>query len=235
MTIVEDMPAHDPLLPLLKLGAVSQHAQQATGAIAAAHRRPAALRKADVLVAESVLRGARLSTVLEGEPADVDKEPSGVFGQVIAVHGLLSPAQIQSSAATFRRSPANVLARMDVAAGGDGVARHPRRVHALVGVMSGDVALAPQVVHAEIAAHQLFGPRSSVIARAASRLAAVATGFDPRGLAVPEVHYHRHRRDYESVLAGWVNGGDSVRVALEFLLDAWVTGAREAEAIIAAA
>lgn len=232
----------DPLAPLLDLGEVAELAARAHDAIAAAHRRPAALRRPDVLVAESVLRGARLSTLMEGQPAPVDAEPSGLFARVVSVHALLAPASMQPSAATFRRSPANVLARMDVAAGGDGRPAGPEaagRIRMIAGLVDADAGahqvLLPQVIHAEIISHELFGPRSAVIARATARLAAVATGFDPRGLAVPEVHHNRHREEYSQVLAGWTSGSDGVRDCLEFLLHGWIAGAAEAEAIIRAA
>ena len=237
-----DMSHTDPLAPLLDLGEAAELATRAYDAIAAAHRRPAALRKPNLLVAESVLRGARLSTLIEGQAAPVDGEPSGWFAHVISVHGLLSPASIQTSAATFRRSPANVLARMDVAAGGDGRpvgAQAAQRIRMIAGLVDADSGahrvLLPQVIHAEIASHELFGPRSGIIARATSRLTAVATGFDPRGLAVPEIHYNRHRREYLELLAGWTSGGEGVRDCLEFLLDGWIVGAAEAESIIRAA
>lgn len=236
-----DMSHTDPLAPLLDLGEVAHLATRAHGAIAAAHRRPAALRKSDLLVAESVLRGARLSTLIEGEPAPVDAEPSGLFAHVISVHGLLSPASIQTTATTFRRSPANVLARMDVAAGGDGRpvgSQAAQRIRMIAGLVDASAnahqVLLPQVIHAEIAAHELFGPRSGIIARATARLTAVAAGFDPRGLAVPEVHYNRHRGEYAQVLAGWTSGNEGVRACLEFLLQGWIAGAAEAEAIIRA-
>lgn len=238
------MSSSDPLAPLLDLGEVNDLASRAQDVVSAAHRRPAALRKPDLLVAESVLRGARLSTLIEGHPAPVDREPEGLFANVVSVHSQLSPGSIQANAATLRRSPANVLARMDVAAGGDGRPVGPaaaERVRMIAKLLDANsparphAVLLPQVIHAEIAAHELFGPRSGVIARATSRLVAVATGFDPRGLAVPEVHYNRHRREYGEVLAGWSSGSEGVCACLEFLLAGWIAGAAEAEAIIKAA
>lgn len=235
------MPAAAPLSPLLVLGEVATLAQEAAAAIAQVHRRPAALRKPQLLVGESVLRGARTSTLIDGHPAPVDQEPTGALGAAVSVYGLLAPGQIQDSARVFRRSPAHIAARMDVAAGGTGVAEDaeaPRRLRALGALLSeGQVnaAVLTQVVHAEIAARRLFGPRSGLIGRACSRLAAVATGFDPRGLAVPELHLNRHRQEYETALAGWTRDEEGVRVALEFLLRAWLRGAEEAEAIVRAA
>ena len=47
-------------------------------------------------------------------------------------------------------------------------------------------------------------------------MTAVMTGFDPRGLAVPETYLHRHQDDPKDPV---------------FLLRAWETGAEEAEGI----
>lgn len=238
---VKDMSATDPLSPLLALGEVAVLAERATAAIARVHRRPAALRKPELIVGESVLRGARTSTLIDGHPAPVDKEPAGAFGAAVSVYGLLAPGVIQDNAAVFRRSPANVVARMDVAAGGPGVPTSedgPQRLQALARLLGDDrvnAAVLPQVVHAEIVARELFGERSGLIGRAASRLVAVATGVDPRGLAVPEIYLNRHRAEYREALAGWSRDTEGMRAALEFLLRAWIQGAAEADAIVQAA
>lgn len=80
---------------------------------------------------------------------------------------------------------------------------------------------------------ELFGPRSVVIAHAAARLAAVATGFDPRGIAVPETYLNRHRAEYRRLLAGYVAGHQVDFFAQQ--LDAWAAGAKEADGIAKAA
>ena len=68
----------------------------------------------------------------------------------------------------------------------------------------------------ELEAGEFFGPRSGSIARVASRVTAVMTGFDPRGLAVPETYLHRYQDDPKDPV---------------FLLRAWEAGAEEAEGI----
>ena len=92
--------------------------------------------------------------------------------------------------------------------------------------------LLPSVVHAEIAAGEFFGPRSGLVARVASRLAAVHTGFDPRGFAVPEVYYTRHRADYAAAVG---NYRTALADALLTHLAAWTAGGKEADAIARAA
>lgn len=92
--------------------------------------------------------------------------------------------------------------------------------------------LLPSVVHAEIAAGEFFGPRSGLVARVASRLAAVHTGFDPRGFAVPEVYYTRHRAEYAAAVG---NYRTALADALLTHLAAWTAGGKEADAIARAA
>ncbi len=238
--IVIDMSVDDPLSPLLSLGDVAPLVDAATAAIAAVHRRPVNLRRAEVTGSESVLRGARTSALLDGAQVSLDTAPVGVLGQAISVYGLLAPDSLQASARTFGRAPLQVLARMDSLAGGDGTpvtADGAQRLRVLARVITSPAhpALLPQIVHGEILTGRIFGTRSAVIARAASRLAAVTTGFDPRGLAVPEPWLNRHRDDYGAAAAGFADGPEGVRVFVELLLRAWVAGAEEAEAIARAA
>ncbi len=230
------MASDDLLLPLLSLGKVAPLADAATRAIAAVHRRPVSLRRPEVTGSESVLRGARTSTLLDGAPPTRDPQPTGALGRAISVYGLLAPDRLEASARTFRRAPLQVLARMDTLAGGTGIpavedGAERMRVLAKVVSSGAHAALLPQVVHGEVLAHRLFGPNSGLVARAASRLAAVTTGFDPRGLAVPEPWLNRHRSGYEAAVAGFAGGPEGVGEFLEFTLRSWIAGAEEAESI----
>lgn len=230
------MASADPLLPLLSLGEVAPLADAATRAIAAVHRRPVSLRRPEVTGAESVLRGARTSTLLDGAPPTRDLQPTGALGRAVSVYGLLAPDRLEASARTFRRAPLQVLARMDTLAGGTGIPAvegGAERLRVLAEVISSGAhaALLPQVVHGEVLSHRLFGANSGVVARAASRLAAVTTGFDPRGLAVPEPWLNRHRSGYGSAVAAFVEGPEGVGQFLEFTLRSWIAGAEEAESI----
>lgn len=236
------MSAADPLTPLYSLGSISSLASDATARIARVHRRPAALRKTAVIASESALRGARLSTLIDGHVADPTTEPDGDFGRSVSVYSLLAPEKVAQASATLLRAPAQVAARMDVLAGGRGVpvtadgAERLRTLGAVISHSKVSGVLATQVVHAEIAAHRIFGDRSELIARAMSRLMAVASGFDPSGIAVPEVHLHRHRARYREVLDQWTDAGNSgVTEAIEFLVQAWIAGADEGDSIVLAA
>lgn len=230
--IVVDMSAVDPLQPLLQLGDVAPLAETAVSAIAALHRRPVSLRRADGTGAESVLRGARTSALIEDPSARDLDEPVGVLGASISVSTMLAPDSLQASARVFSRAPLQVLSRMSVLAGGGGRPEGaPERLQQLARLIregAHDVLL-PQVVHAELLAHEPFGECSGLIARAAARLSAVTSGLDPRGLAVPEPYLLRHRDDYLAAAAAWRRG--SAVEFLELSLRAWIAGAEEAEAI----
>lgn len=230
--IVVDMSAADPLQPLLRLGAVASLADSAQQAVAAVHRRPVSLRRAEVTGSESVLRGARTSALIDDPTVRLGDEPVGVLGASISVSSMLAPDSLQASARVFGRAPLQILARMSVLAGGGGRPEgSPERLQRLAGWLAGGThdVLLPQVVHAEILAHELFGNRSGLVARAAGRLAAVTTGLDPRGLAVPETYLLRHRDEYLAAARAWAQG--SAGEFLELSLRSWIAGAEEAEAI----
>ena len=230
--VVVDMFAADPLQPLLRLGDVASLADSAQQAVAAVHRRPVSLRRAEVTGSESVLRGARTSALIDDPTVRLGDEPVGVLGASISVSSMLAPDSLQASARVFGRAPLQILARMSVLAGGGGRPEgSPERLQRLAGWLAGGThdVLLPQVVHAEILAHELFGNRSGLVARAAGRLAAVTTGLDPRGLAVPETYLLRHRDEYLAAARAWAQG--SAGEFLELSLRSWIAGAEEAEAI----
>ncbi|MHA2787881.1 hypothetical protein ACXZ66_01860 [Corynebacterium sp. S7] len=225
-----------PLSPYLGLGNVASLIDDATASIARAHRRPAALRRADVIVGESVLRGAKLSALLED--TTVDESPENF----IRPHALLSPESSHQTAQIFLRAPLQILARLDVAAGGNGTpvaTDGSARLNALSRIITADNVdgmLLAQVVHFEIASRELFGARSGIVGRVASRCAALATGVDPLGIAVPETYYYRHKSEYARALQLWKSGDTSgITTALEFGLRAWSAGGDEADGIARAA
>lgn len=230
--IVVDMSAVDPLQPLLQLGDVASLATAAVAAVAVVHRRPVSLRRADVTGAESVLRGARASALIEDPSACDRSEPVGVLGASMSISTMLAPDSLQSSARVFSRAPLQVLSRMSMLSGGSGRPEDaPDRLQRLARLISEGAhdVLLPQVVHAELLTHEPFGERSGLIARAAARLSAVTSGLDPRGLAVPEPYLLRHRDDYFAAAEAWRQG--SAVEFLELSLRSWIAGAEEAEAI----
>lgn len=244
------MDKSDPLAPLAARGHIAGTAAEARREIAAVHRKPAVLRKPAIVSGESAVRGAKLSVLIDGHPdptraaggAGADgMDPASPLARAVSAYGMLAPAPvIDQTVATWLRAPGQVLSQLDVRAGGSGrpVSQEgAARLRTLLPVVLApgvDGAVAAQVVHGEIAGHGIFGPRSGLIARVASRVTAVASGFDPAGLAVPEVHLHRHASAYRDALARF-GDPDAVVDAVEFLLAAWVAGAKEARAIVEAA
>ena len=200
-----------PLDALATVVGVADAEQRASAAIAAVHRRPVNLRRSEITSSESAVRGARLSALLSGGSEEAE----------VSAYSLLAPAQRQATARTFQRAPLQVLARLDALLGGSGTplsgaSRLSTLAQLIVGPAHPRAGLLPVFVHMELEAGEFFGPRSGSIARVASRVTAVMTGFDPRGLAVPETYLHRHQDDPKDPV---------------FLLRAWETGAEEAEGI----
>lgn len=237
-----DMSENDALSPLFRLPGVKESAEKAAAAIARAHRRPAGLRKFEVISAESLMRGARASVALDGHAIPPHPGPEdmkeGPLASAVSVYSVAAPELLDATVRSFARAPLQVLARLDVAAGGTGIpageSARLQRLGRLIAQGGGPAfdLLLPSVVHAEIAAGEFFGPRSGLVARVASRLAAVHTGFDPRGFAVPEVYYTRHRADYAAAVG---NYRTALADALLTHLAAWTAGGKEADAIARAA
>ena len=212
---------------------------RAREALAAVHRRPVNLRRPEITGAEGVLRGARAGAMIDG--AGVVRgdrgEESEVLARHIDVYSVLAPEFVQGTARVFLRSPLQVLARMDVLAGGTG---RPERAVGELSVLAATVTsgadpdLLPGIVHGQLLSTSAFGARTGVVARAASRLAAVAGGFDPRGLAVPEPWLNRHRAEYLAAGESFGSGAGGVGRFLVLHMRSYQAGAEEAEGIAAA-
>jgi hypothetical protein len=88
------------------------------------------------------------------------------------------------------------------------------------------------VVHGELLTLRPFGVADGVVARAAARLASVATGLDPRSLGVPEVSWMGRSDRYRAAAAAFAAGTpDGLREWLLLCCSAIQSGAREAASI----
>lgn len=193
-------------------------------AVAAVHRRPVNLRRAEVTGSESALRGARVAARMWGLGEE----------RVIDVYSLLAPNVVQSTLRTFQRAPLQVLARLDVLAGGSGVPDHPSRLSTLAEVIASGKAhpgLLPGIVHGELVARAPFGQRSGAVGWASTRLACMLD-WDAKGLCVPEPYWFRKKDQYLAALAEYQQ---NPRPLLEMQLRGWLAGAAEAEGIARAA
>ena len=83
------------------------------------------------------------------------------------------------------------------------------------------------VVHGELLVLEPFASANGVVARAAARLAAISSGLDPRGLAVPEVGHLRAGTAYREAARGFAAGTpDGLAAWIRHCCDQWVAGAR---------
>jgi hypothetical protein len=114
------------------------------------------------------------------------------------------------------------------------------RLDLLSGLVAGGSKVAgpvlAAVVHGELLALSPFGSADGVVARAATRLTLIATGLDPKGLAVPEVSFMRRAERYRVAAEEFASGEpDGVAGWIVFCCEAIEAGAREATSIADAA
>jgi hypothetical protein len=236
-------PTADPLAPLLDLRGVPEAVARARDALVEVHNHPVNRRGWPASAAEASLRAARASAGLDGAALTAGDT---VADPVLA--GAVRAAEESGRLlAAWRGSPLQALARLHVVAAADlvpaerhkaelGRPRATEGVAARLGLLAelvtgGTRAPAPvlvAVVHGELLALEPFTAAGGVVARAASRLAAVAAGLDPKGLAVPEVGHLRHAARYRAAAAGFASGtADGVREWVLHCCAQWEAGARE--------
>lgn len=241
----------DPLEPLTRLPGVADDAEAVREALVGVHNHRTNRRGWPATAAEAGVRAARASAALDGGSAELpadgivdDPVLAGALRVADALHGLL-PA--------WQRAPSQALARLHLLAAADlpglgpddlgrprtdpGVAE---RLDALAALVTGGTHVpAPvlvAVVHGELLTLAPFATATGVVARAAARLTAVATGLDPKGLAVPEVGHLRAATEYRDAAAGFASGQpDGLTHWFAHCARAWQTGAREGAGIAEAA
>ncbi len=193
------------------------------------------------LTAESLLRGAHASAVLEGSSSTLEEVRDGA-GDEIATDAVRVATELLSLVPVLRRQPLQAFARLHtLAARGalpdellgrprDGeAAAKLRGIAELATARTEAPALAvAAVVHAELVTAAPFGSHNGIVARAAERLLLAAKGVDEKSLVVPEAAHLALRREYESNLRGWAVGGPAG-------MHAWLLYATEAFAAAAEA
>lgn len=166
-------------------------------------------RTSPELTAESLLRGAHASAVLEGSGATLDDIRAG-RGDEIAQAAVRVSVELLSLAPVLSRSPLQALARIHaLAAVGtlppDELGR-PRngaaadRLRQALGVLEDDVPalVTAAIVHAELLVGAPFASHNGIVARATERLVLVGRGVDEKALTVPEAGHLALRAEYES-------------------------------------
>jgi hypothetical protein len=168
------------------------------------------LARLHVVAAADLVPAQRHDSEL-GRPRVVDPGPSEVPGSVV-------PSSIVPSSIV----PSSIVPSAEV----------PGRLSLLADLITGGTAVpAPvlvAVVHGELLALAPFRTANGVVARAAARLTAIATGFDPKGLCVPEVGHLRHAAEYRSTSAGFAAGTvEGIGAWLLHCCEQWEAGATE--------
>ncbi len=191
------------------------------------------------LTGESLLRGAHASAVLEGEDVDLDAIRAGEGGPQ-AQAALRISTEVLGLLPTLASSPLQAFARLHTLAGtGEvptddlgrprdaGSAARLRDLGAtLVADTTAPALVVAAVAHAEIASAAPFVSHNGLVARAAERLLLVARGVDAKSLVVPEAGHLALRREYESNLRGYRDGGAAgVHAWLLYAAEAYAAGA----------
>ncbi len=213
------MPA-DPLAWLVSLEGVPSAYAAARDGIDVMLRDRGLRRTAPELTAESLLRGAYASAVLEGSSSSLE-EVRGGTGDEIAQAALRVSTEVLGLVPVVNRSPLQALARLHSLAGagsvpddqlgrprGEEAAERVQGVAQLLTLSTDTPALLiAAMVHAELLTAVPFASHNGIVARAAERLVLAARGVDEKSLVVPEAGHLANRAAYESNLQGYAEGG----------------------------
>lgn len=187
--------------------------------------------------AESLLRGAHASAVLEGSASALAEVRAGEGDEVARASVRLSTELLQL-APVLQRAPLQALARVHtvVAAGAvdDSQLGRPRdpesaaRLRTVAATVSAEAPalLVAAVVHAELATAAPFASHNGLVARGVERLVLVARGVDEKSLVVPEAGHLALRPAYEGRLRGVREGGEAaMHQWLLYAAEAYAAGA----------
>ncbi|AFM19477.1 hypothetical protein Mycch_4781 [Mycolicibacterium chubuense NBB4] len=238
----------DPLAPLTTLPGVAAAGEEAREALGRAHRHRVNLRGWPKTAAEAALRAARASSVLDGGPLqfDADAAPDPVLAGALRVAEAIEGGET-ALVGVWRRAPLQAIAKLHALAAADlvdddalgrprGGAEVGRRLELLADLVTGGTRVPAYVLaavaHGDLLTLEPFGSADGVVARAVSRLITIASGLDPHGLGVPEVHWMRRSGDYRAAARGFASGTpDGLAAWLVFSSEGLHAGAREALSI----
>ncbi len=233
------VPSSDPLSHLVDLEGLPSGYAAARDAIDAVLRDRGLRRTSPELTAESLLRGAHASAVLEGSAASLAAVRDGA-GDPIAADAVRVSTEALGLAPLLNRAPLQAMARLHTLAGSAALGAErlgrPRDDDAAGRLRGlGQLLLAPTrapallvaaLVHAELATATPFASHNGIVARAAERLVLVARGVDEKSLMVPEAAHLALRAAYESNLRGYATGGpQGVHAWLVYTTEAYAAAA----------
>ena len=203
--------------------------------------RDRGLRRTDpATTAESLLRGAWASAVLEGSESSEDDIRRGRADDVAAGAVRVS-TELLSLLPVLSRTPLQALARLHALGApanspGDDRGRPrdaeaARRLAALARRLfestTTPALVVAALVHADIATAAPFASVNGIVARAAERLVLVGRGVDPTSLTVPEAGHLRLRPAYESNLRAYASGTPSgIGAWVRYAAEAYTAGAQ---------
>lgn len=240
----------DPLQPLVELPGVRDAAEKARDALAAVHMHKANRRGWPTTAAEAAIRAARASAASDGGSVDLPADgpvADPVLAGALRVGQALDGDSLAILVGVWQRAPLQALARLHLLAAADlvdddaqlgrpaqgrGIAQRLALLSDVVVSSSAPAPVIAAVVHGELLALEPFGTADGIVARAASRLVAVASGLDPHNLGVPEVTWMRFGEKYRQEAAAFASGvPDGVGAWVVSCCEALEAGAREAKSI----
>ncbi|MGN6723777.1 MAG: oxidoreductase [Marmoricola sp.] len=188
--------------------------------------------------AESLLRGAHASAVLEGSASTLEEVREGagdetagaavrVSTELLGLAPLLATSPLQVFARLHSLAAVGTVADDDLGrpAGPEAADRLNTLARTLVSTESPALMVAA-LAHAELATVGAFASHNGIVARAAERLIMAARGVDPFSVTIPEAGHLGVREAYESNLRGYRSGGQAgLRSWLLYAAEAYALGA----------
>lgn len=236
----------DPLAPLLDLPGVTEAVTASRQSVDTLLGNRVLRRRSSDVSAESLLRGAWASAVLDGSGATLAELRAGEAKDPIVQGALRMSSELAVLADTWPTAHRQVLARLHALAAADladpeslGRPRPDRevahRLDVLADVLAGTEAPAvvvAAIVQAEVLSLDAFAPASGVVARTAARLTLISRGLDPKSLVALEVGHLEARHELAEALAAYRTGRpEGVGQWLLHCCHAVELGARESLAI----
>jgi hypothetical protein len=232
------MPAPDPLARLARLEGVASGMTATRDGIDALLRDRGLRRTTPELTAESLLRGAHASAVLEGSDVSLEAVRAGaddpmaqaavrVSTELLALLPTLTRSPLQAVARLHTLAAAGVVADEDLGRPRDaeGASRLRDLARLLTTATEAPALVVAAVAHAELASVMPFVSHNGLVARATERLVLVARGVDEKSLVVPEAGHLALRPEYESNLRGYRDGGAAgVHAWLLYAAEAYAKG-----------
>jgi len=229
----------DPLARLVSLEGVASGFAAARDGIDVMLRDRGLRRTSPETTAESLLRGAHASAVLEGSSSSLGEvRDSG--GDAIAQDAVRLSTELLSLVPVVKHAPLQAFARLHaLAAAGsldpeelgrprsaESAERLRRLSDLLLAPTSAPALVVAAFVHADLATAAPFASHNGLVARAAERLILVARGVDEKSLVVPEAGHLALRAAYESNLRGFREGGQAgAHSWLLYAAEAYAAGA----------